>query len=254
MAGTAMIVQPPPLEYAIPRATGNGKTAFAVLASPEVQAFLAQPLAKAIQKIAHVPGMGSPALRAPNARVEDFSDPNLPALAEGMVRAIEELHGIGLTACQVGINVAVFAVDLGACVEIGRRRGGDSVCKKLTLDGRSLLRGASPGVALFFNPTMRCGGREVRAEEGCLSIPSPTDPGKSLEVKLWRPSDATLSYQDLAGAWHVLDADGWPARCLQHEYDHVQGRLITDRDPRWRDRIFPLPGEGELASSEPDRR
>ena len=59
-------------------------------------------------------------------------------------------------------------------------------------------------------------------DEGCLSFP-----GIQVEVERW--IDITLSYQDLEGKVQTMSANGWLARILQHELDHLEGVCFTDR-------------------------
>ncbi len=64
-------------------------------------------------------------------------------------------------------------------------------------------------------------------EEGCLSFPE-------LYVNLARPLGAAVTYSDLAGQQHQFRDDGFLARVVQHELDHLDGVLFNDRLPAWR--------------------
>jgi peptide deformylase len=78
------------------------------------------------------------------------------------------------------------------------------------------------GELTLLNPRItRKKGREF-GEEGCLSFP-----GIQAEVERW--IDITITYQDLAGAEQAMKAEGWLARIIQHELDHLDGVVFVDR-------------------------
>ena len=117
-----------------------------------------------------------------------------------MFATVRAADGIGLAAPQVGIGLRV------AVLRLARGGGAPFAMLNPTVDW------ASPDEA-------------VRAE-GCLSLPG----AGSAEVS--RPARVAVSYTDLSGARVSLEAEGLLAACLQHEIDHLDGVLITDRVSR----------------------
>jgi peptide deformylase len=139
-----------------------------------------------------------PALRRaakPLVRLDD-------AVREAVARMFEimyEAEGIGLAANQVALPYRVFVVN---CT--GRRGEGEE--------------------HVFINPVLsRPRGTAVQ-EEGCLSLP-----GVRMDVR--RPERIVVEAWSLAGEPIKLDLDGLFARVVQHEFDHLEGRLFTDRLP-----------------------
>ncbi|MCC5807483.1 MAG: peptide deformylase [Opitutales bacterium] len=155
---------------------------------------------------------GESILRRKGREVETFDD-DLQALAQNMVETMEEAEGVGLAAQQIGLPLRLFVVDVGMLPD-------DEL--DYSLDGRH------PPVELIMpmavvNPRLHTGGGQPLVdEEGCLSFPG-------IRGEVPRAPSVILEYQDLDGAPHTLEAGGWFARVLQHEYDHVEGVLFIDR-------------------------
>ncbi|KUP94122.1 peptide deformylase [Tritonibacter horizontis] len=123
---------------------------------------------------------------------EDLSD-----LIADMLETMYDAPGRGLAAPQVGVLKRLFVMDVA------------------WKDGP-----AAPVVMI--NPDILWHSDDlVAAQEGCLSIP-----GVSTEV--YRPTEVRLRWQDAGGAWHEDQFDGFAARCIQHEYDHLEGRVTFD--------------------------
>jgi peptide deformylase len=138
--------------------------------------------------------IGDPILRTPARAVARF-DANLRHLVRTMRSVMVAHHGAGLAANQIGVDLAVFVLDC---------------------DGVS-------GVVV--NPVVEELSDETLVEmEGCLSIP-----GRSYPTP--RAASTTVSGCDENGDPMVLSGHGWLARCLQHETDHLQGRVYLDRLP-----------------------
>jgi peptide deformylase len=130
----------------------------------------------------------------------DASSDEVQRLIERMLVSVEYYSGIGLAAPQVGISRRLFVADVGE------------------------------GFEAFLNPVILDFGEEYdRLSEGCLSVPD-------LPRTVYRPSWVDIEYDDVNGT-HVdsrhLENPGGPfvipARVWQHEYDHLNGILITDR-------------------------
>jgi peptide deformylase len=143
---------------------------------------------------------GTPVMHRPQARVEVF-DAALTALAADMVATMYAADGVGLAACQIGEDVAMFVFD---CPDESGRRTVGVVCNPV-----------------LFLPE----GRDRRlddGDEGCLSYPGAF-------VECARPDWARVEGQGLDGEPVSFEGDGLLARCLQHETDHTVGTVFGDR-------------------------
>ncbi len=138
-----------------------------------------------------------PILRRGGQPVARF-DAELRQLSERMMEAMYAEGGVGLAAPQVGIEQKLLVLNPSG--DPGERSGERVLC----------------------NPRItKKKGREFD-EEGCLSFP-----GIHAEVERW--VKITVTYQDLDGQEQTLDAEGWLARIVQHELDHLEGVVFTDR-------------------------
>jgi peptide deformylase len=135
------------------------------------------------------------------ARAVTSYDEELRALAADMVATMYAANGVGLAACQIGVDLAIFVFD---CWD----------------DDHVVHRG------VVCNPLVELPeGKDRRldeGEEGCLSYPGAF-------VTCARPDHARVLGQDLDGNDVAYAGDGQLARCLQHETDHTQGRVFGDR-------------------------
>lgn len=135
-----------------------------------------------------------PRLRKACKPVDAF-DHTLAALVEHMLELMHDAKGIGLAGPQVGILRRLF------------------ICNVTGEPGDDMI---------FINPELTDLEGDVEGDEGCLSIPEVT-------VKVRRASSCTIKARNLHGEpIESLGAD-LVARCWQHECDHLEGRLITDR-------------------------
>ena len=138
-------------------------------------------------------------LRAKARKVQKVT-PRLVALALDMLETMRQANGVGLAAPQVGIRQRLFVVELPADEEAG-------------LPAETYI---------VFNPVIVKSSGEHVGIEGCLSIP-----GYVGEVA--RAEQVTLKGIDEAGRPVRHKADGYLARVFQHEIDHLDGVLYTDR-------------------------
>ena len=138
-----------------------------------------------------------PRLKKVSAPVPDLSD-DLRKLADDMLETMYDAPGIGLAAPQVGINQRLIVMD---CVKD---------------------EGEAPRPLIMFNPEIIAASDERSTyEEGCLSIPEQYG-----EVE--RPAEVTVRWIDRNGNEEQQDfADLW-ATCVQHEVDHLDGKLFID--------------------------
>jgi peptide deformylase len=143
---------------------------------------------------------GTAVMHRPQQRVTAYDDA-LRALAADMVATMYAADGVGLAACQVGEDVAMFVFD---CPDASGERTVGVVC--------------NPEVTL---PE----GRDRRLDEddeGCLSFPGAF-------VECARPDFASVTGTGLDGEPVAFEGDGLLARCLQHETDHTVGTVFGDR-------------------------
>ncbi|MGK5554259.1 peptide deformylase [Actinomadura kijaniata] len=142
--------------------------------------------------------VGTPVLHRPCRPVEEFDDA-LAALVDDMFASMYAAEGVGLAANQIGVDLRVFVYD---CPDE------DGVHRK--------------GVVV--NPTLELPGHRHldHGDEGCLSVPGPHAP-------LARPDRATVTGFDVKGSPITVEGTGLLARCLQHETDHLNGKLYIDR-------------------------
>ncbi|OHB63714.1 MAG: peptide deformylase [Planctomycetes bacterium RBG_13_60_9] len=133
-------------------------------------------------------------LRGRAAPVEKV-DENIRRLVDKMKDVLVERKGIGLAAPQIGVPLRLFIVSLS---------------------------GTRDDARAYVNPTVTPHGDLDEAEEGCLSVPG-------VWAKIRRYKKATVTATDLEGNQFTEEAEGLYARCLQHEYDHIEGTVIVNR-------------------------
>ncbi len=135
--------------------------------------------------------VGDPVLRTPTTPVSAFDD-DLAALVERMWASMHEARGVGLAANQIGVGRSVFVYDV------------------------------DDAWGVVVNPVLvEVGGERVRDEEGCLSVV-----GQVFGTP--RYERAVVRGQDADGHPVEVHGEGLLARCLQHETDHLAGRLYLD--------------------------
>lgn len=143
---------------------------------------------------------GAEVMHRPQRPVTAYDD-ELRSLVADMAATMYAADGVGLAACQIGVDLAVFVVD---CPDDGDTWHQAVVC----------------------NPRVEVAeGRDRRLdedEEGCLSFPGAF-------VKLARPDFARVAGTGLGGEQVTIEGDGLLARALQHETDHTHGTVFGDR-------------------------
>jgi peptide deformylase len=139
----------------------------------------------------------------PDKRLRKVSEPvkkidaGIRRLVEDMFETMYDAPGIGLAAVQIGTAKRVITMDLAKKEE-------------------------PKNPQVFINPEIVWSSDETATyEEGCLSIPETYD-----DVE--RPARVKVSYLDLEGASHEVEANGLLSTCLQHEIDHLNGILFID--------------------------
>ncbi|MDR2625029.1 MAG: peptide deformylase [Zoogloeaceae bacterium] len=139
-------------------------------------------------------------LRFPDPRLRKIAAPitqidaSVRALAADMAETMYAAPGIGLAATQIDVHRQIVVIDIS--------------------EERNQLR-------VFINPRItRRDGQQVY-EEGCLSVPG-------VYEKVERAATVRVEYLDLDARPQSLDADGLLAVCIQHEIDHLQGKVFVD--------------------------
>jgi len=135
-----------------------------------------------------------PRLKRISKPVETF-DANLADLAKRMFELMRLAKGVGLAAPQVGLNVRLFIVNHTGKPEDDR---------------------------VYVNPLLSDADGEEIGQEGCLSIPT-------INIDVPRAKTVRMTAVDLTGKPIELTETGYVARIFQHELDHLNGILLTDR-------------------------
>ena len=152
---------------------------------------------------------GDPVLRKVGAEI-DSDYPNLEALIVNMKETMYKASGVGLAAPQIGKSIRLFLVDATPFADD----------EDLDEDERKVLADFNH---VFINPKIvKEEGDEWAFNEGCLSIPD-------VREDVFRQEKITIEYQDEAFKKHTKTLDGLAARVFQHEYDHIEGVLFTDK-------------------------
>lgn len=145
---------------------------------------------------------GDPILRKKAEAIpQDY--PDLQNLIGSMFETMYNAHGVGLAAPQVGFSIRLFIVDASPFAE---DEPGLRSFKKVFINAEMV---DESGKLWDFN-------------EGCLSIPD-------IREDISRNEQITLSYYDEAWQHHQKTFNGLAARIIQHEYDHIEGKLFTDK-------------------------
>ena len=154
---------------------------------------------------------GDPVLRVDCPPVTDITD-ETRTLAENMVETMYEADGVGLAAPQVGVALQLAVIDVSHAPELP---------SYFRVDGQeAVLKEWMPLV--FTNPDIEPGRARAESNEGCLSFPG-------LRYQIKRPAQITARLTLLDGRVITVETDGLLARALQHETDHLHGRLFIDR-------------------------
>lgn len=136
--------------------------------------------------------------------------PNLGTLIDNMFETMYGAYGVGLAAPQIGLSIRLFIVDASPFAE------DDDLSKEEQEQLKDFKR-------VFINPTiLEETGDEWAFNEGCLSIPD-------VREDVFRQPNIKIQYQDQDFNTHTEELSGLAARVFQHEYDHIEGVLFTDK-------------------------
>ncbi|MFV0505851.1 MAG: peptide deformylase [Bacteroidales bacterium] len=145
---------------------------------------------------------GNPVLREV-AKPIDHNYEGLNELIENMFQTMYRSEGVGLAAPQIGKSIRIFVVD--ATPAAGEENPELANFKKV-----------------FINPEiLELSGDEWKMSEGCLSIPK-------LNEDVYRPDVVRIRYVDENFKQHEETYDGYAGRVIQHEYDHLEGKMFVD--------------------------
>ena len=152
---------------------------------------------------------GDPVLKKKGKEItKDYT--NLTALLENMHETMYNAYGVGLAAPQIGLDIRLFLVDTSPFAE-------DS---DLNPEEQAQLKDFK---RTFINATiLEEVGDEWAFNEGCLSIPD-------VREDVFRKPKITIEYFDVNFEKHTETFEGLIARVIQHEYDHIEGVLFTDK-------------------------
>ncbi len=177
---------------------------------------------------------GEPVLHRRAEPVDAFDDA-LAELVADMFETMDAAHGVGLAAPQIGVGLRVFTWQMA---------NDDGV----------------PARGVVVNPFLTAAKPPLEdpdpheQAEGCLSVPGESFP-------LQRGEKASITGFDATGRELAFEATGWFARCMQHEYDHLNGFLYVDRlNERWTKKArkavrkagWGTPGHSWLPGVDPD--
>ena len=144
---------------------------------------------------------GNPVLRKV-AEPINADYPELNTLIDNMFQTMYHAEGVGLAAPQIGLPIRLLVIDLAPFKEEDPELGAFKIA--------------------MINPViLERSEEEVSGEEGCLSIPG-------IHESVSRAQSITITYLDQDFKEHTEEFDGYKARVVQHEYDHLEGHLFTD--------------------------
>ena len=151
-----------------------------------------------------------PVLEFPDPRLRHVANPvqqvdnNIKVMVDDMFETMYDAHGVGLAATQVNIQLQLIVIDVS-------EEKDDPLC--------------------LINPVILLESGSEESDEGCLSVPGIFEP-------IQRAESITVKALNKDGDAFELDADGLLAVCIQHEMDHLQGKLFVDYlSPLKRNRI-----------------
>ena len=147
---------------------------------------------------------GHPILRKVTKDIDPQNYTNLQELIDNMFETMYQAEGVGLAAPQIGLEDRIFIIDLSPLANDDHPEFKDY--KKVFINAHITERGGDMAVV----------------EEGCLSIPG-------IHEKVTREDEIKIKYLDENLQPHEEVFKGYPARVIQHEYDHLDGILFTDK-------------------------
>lgn len=158
---------------------------------------------------------GDPVLRKMGAEI-DKDYPGLQELIANMFETMYNANGVGLAAPQIGKAIRLFVIDATPFAD----RDADDEDEELSKEEADYLKNFK---RVFINARiLEEEGQEWKFNEGCLSIPK-------IREDVSRKPTITIEYYDEDFKKYRETISGLAARVVQHEYDHIEGKLFTDR-------------------------
>lgn len=152
-----------------------------------------------------VVAIGDPVLKKVAEKI-DKNYEGLQTLIDDMFETMYNASGVGLAAPQIGKSIRLFVIDASPFADDEE-------------EGTEMLKGFKK---VFINAEILSEkGEEWGFNEGCLSIPG-------IREEVFRQEKLTIKYWDENFKEHKESYDGYAARIIQHEYDHIEGKLFTD--------------------------
>jgi len=153
------------------------------------------------------------------AKIINAEYPKLNELIDTMYETMDNAFGVGLAAPQIGLAIRLFIVDTSPFAED----------EKLSEEEKKELKNFK---CTFINAKMlEENGEEWTFNEGCLSIPN-------VREDVQRKPQIKIEYQDENFKTHQKKFKGLIARVIQHEYDHIEGVLFTDKLSNFKKRLI----------------
>lgn len=161
---------------------------------------------------------GDPILKKKAKEISEDQE-KLEELIDNMWETMYNASGVGIAAPQVGRSLRLFVVDASPYADD----------ESLPEEERKQLKRAKKA---YINPIIReRKGDDWAFTEGCLSIPG-------INEDIFRPEAITIDYYDRNFEKHTDSFNGLAARVIQHEYDHIEGVLFTDKLPSLKKRLI----------------
>jgi peptide deformylase len=139
-------------------------------------------------------------------------------LADDMLETMYYAPGIGLAANQVGILERILVIDTEYDLE--ELEEGEEPVMGQEVVSNGIITNRKPRILI--NPQIIHKEGKTAISEGCLSVPE-------YNAEVQRAEKVKLQYQDIDGLTKTIDAEGLLAICIQHEMDHLEGKLFIDR-------------------------
>ena len=152
---------------------------------------------------------GHPVLRKKTDEI-NANYPDLTWLLDSMWETMYNAHGVGLAAPQIGLAIRLFIVDASPFADN----------PDLDDNEKEAIKNFKK---VFINPEITdYHGEMIDFNEGCLSIPN-------IRGEVLREDKITMTYYDANFNRHEIHLNGLASRVVQHEYDHIEGKLFTDK-------------------------
>ncbi|MBS1646596.1 MAG: peptide deformylase [Bacteroidetes bacterium] len=171
---------------------------------------------------------GDPVLRKTALAIEK-SHEGLHDLIANMFETMYHANGVGIAAPQIGKSIRLFVIDASPFAGSDDEDEEDEEAEKLSKKEKTFLKSFK---RVFINAQIISEeGNEWVFNEGCLSIPK-------IREDVTRKPNITIEYYDQNFEKHTETLSGLAARVVQHEYDHIEGKLFTDRISAFRRKLL----------------